>query len=315
MARPAKRQRTGDASKTRSEIWHKDGSVVLQAESIQFRVHWSVLAMHSSFFRDMQDLHQPPDQESIDGCPVVEMQDAVVDVEHLLRVLYNPTLLLQKALPLPVIAALIRLGRKYDFRDLLDAGVERLAFEHPTTLEGYDALSNDGTYNTTRIVQYRGIIYDIIALARENNIFSVLPCAYYRALIYHTPEQLFDGVLKTDGTVASLAPVDQRRCVLSRIKLLKAQTEPGHTIGWLRSPPSNACTTPENCTKARNSKLGKYMSGLYLCALSQYSEQRSTCGPCRQHNEEMTVAGRKKMWEALPGFFDLPPWGQLKNDL
>lgn len=118
---------------------------------------------------------------------------------------YFRTLLLQKALPLPVIAALIRLGRKYDFRDLLDVGVERLVFEHPTTLEGYDALSNDGTYNTTRIVQYRGIIYDIIALARENNIFSVLPCAYYRALIYHTPVSNDPGILQSALDIPQLA--------------------------------------------------------------------------------------------------------------
>ncbi|KAJ7686514.1 hypothetical protein B0H17DRAFT_1071804 [Mycena rosella] len=53
---PAERQRTGKASITRSQIWHSDGSIILQADDTQFRVHWSVLAMHSSFFRDMQGL-------------------------------------------------------------------------------------------------------------------------------------------------------------------------------------------------------------------------------------------------------------------
>jgi hypothetical protein len=38
----------------------------------------------------MQELPQPPDQPSVDGCPIVELQDTTVDVEHLLNALYNP---------------------------------------------------------------------------------------------------------------------------------------------------------------------------------------------------------------------------------
>jgi hypothetical protein len=93
--------------------------------------------------------------------------------------------LLQKALPFAVVAALIRLGRKYNFRDLLDTAVECLMFENPTTLEGYDALlTADDTYQTTRISEQPGILYDMLTLARENNIESALPCAYYRAIHY-----------------------------------------------------------------------------------------------------------------------------------
>jgi hypothetical protein len=93
--------------------------------------------------------------------------------------------LLQKALPFAVVAALIRLGRKYNFRDLLDTAVERLMFENPTTLEGYDALiTADDGYQTTRILDQPGTLYDMLMLARENNIQSALPCAYYR-IIYH----------------------------------------------------------------------------------------------------------------------------------
>jgi hypothetical protein len=97
------------------------------------------------------------------------------------------TFLLQKVLPFAVVAALIRLGRKYDFRDLLDTAVERLMFENPTTLEGYDALIIDDdsdTHQTTRISEQPGILYDMLTLARENNIESALPCAYYRAIYY-----------------------------------------------------------------------------------------------------------------------------------
>jgi hypothetical protein len=108
---------------TRSDIWYEDGSVVLQAQHTQFRVHWGVLARQSSFFHDMQGLPQPPDQPSVDGCPVVKLPDDIADVECLLKALYSPlvlflsccvhanrtysTFLAQAALPLPAIGALI----------------------------------------------------------------------------------------------------------------------------------------------------------------------------------------------------------------
>jgi hypothetical protein len=84
------RQCNTDTPLTRSEIWYLDGSVVLQAQNTQFRVHWGVLAQQSSFFRDIQGLPQPADQPSVDGCPVIQLQDDVADVENLLKALYNP---------------------------------------------------------------------------------------------------------------------------------------------------------------------------------------------------------------------------------
>ncbi|KAF7351078.1 BTB domain-containing protein [Mycena sanguinolenta] len=180
---PSKRQRTEETvPMKRSDIWRSDGSVVLQAENMQFRVHWSVLALSSSVFRDMQDIPQPPDQPSVDGCPLVELQDSAIDVEHLLTALYDPTFLSRAALSLGVVGALLRLGRKYDFKNLFDSAVARLSFQNPATLEEYVNLIVDGRYNLTRIIPYPGYTVDLLILARESNMGLVLPVAYYRAV-------------------------------------------------------------------------------------------------------------------------------------
>jgi hypothetical protein len=207
---PAERQ--SERQVTRSGIWYPDGSVVLQACNTQFRVHWSVLSLHSSFFHGMLGLPPPPETPTVDGCPVVELSlDSEEDVENLLRALYDPSVpcsavsaidhvlllksvfrlfFLQKALPFPIIASHLRLSRKYEFRGVLETIVERLTHENPTTLDGYDALKTGNTYSPTRIVNYRGLIYDTITLAGENNILTVLPCAYYRALVGSSPVRL-----------------------------------------------------------------------------------------------------------------------------
>jgi hypothetical protein len=53
---------------------------------------------------------------------------------------------------------------------------------------------------------------------------------------------------------------------------------------------------------------------LALCEFAPGSP-KSLCTGCRSHAKELLQKGRKKIWDELPGFFDLPPWSELKNDL
>ncbi|KAJ7350618.1 hypothetical protein DFH08DRAFT_695448 [Mycena albidolilacea] len=319
MTSPApKRQRIEDAPITRSNIWYDDGSVVLRAEKTEFRVHWGVLAQHSTFFHGLRGLPQPPDQPSVDGCPLVELQDDAVDVEFLLKALYTPTFLSQAALPLVAVGALIRLGRKYDFRDLLDSAIVRLTFENPRTLEEYDTLATSaGAYKPTRILPYQGLTFDIISLVRENGILSALPSAYYR--VAQTIPLIIDGMQRADGSVASLAPVDLRRCLLGREKLTHVQMQKGYALGWYRSwCPGNNCTG-SHCVTTRDARLQGYLDRPQLKALGLFIPtsiiNNRFCDACKQGIELLGIAGRTRTWDELPSFFDLPPWSELKDGL
>lgn len=74
-----------------TNLWFEDGNIVLVAQHTAFRVHRTVLAMHSNVFRDMFLIPQPATvDESIDGCPVVRMvEDSAEEVEIVLRILYG----------------------------------------------------------------------------------------------------------------------------------------------------------------------------------------------------------------------------------
>ncbi|KAJ6589884.1 hypothetical protein DFH09DRAFT_1027021 [Mycena vulgaris] len=317
---PAKRQRTESASITRStDVWYEDGSVVLQAQDTQFRVHWGVLAQHSPFFRDMKSLPQPPDQPSLEGCPIVEIPDSSLDFEHLLKALYNPLFNNEKAIPFPVLASLVRLGRKYNFDRLLNAAVERLAFDHPTSFEGFCALGKRDFFEIQRILPRPGLLFDIITLARENNLCSVLPYAYYRAIACYLPPTIFDSIARGDGTFATLLPIDQRACVLGRDGLKNAQCRSGYTFGWLQeeatASETNECTNVTRCNKWRNKNLTMLLLSSRLLALGTPDKLGSLCDACKKQAGESTLSGRRKIWEELPTFFDLPPWSELKNEL
>ncbi|KAF7370412.1 BTB domain-containing protein [Mycena sanguinolenta] len=236
---PAKCKRAESAPIKHSARWFDDGNVVLQAENTQFRVHWSVLALHSSVFRDMRGLPKPLDEPNVDGCPIVKLpDDRAIDVEYLLDALYDgPTFLGQTTLPLAAIGAFIRLGRKYDFKNVLNLAVARVTAEYPTTLEKYDAMRQFQT-----IQAYDGIEFDMVTLLRQNKIFSALPCACYRAVHLETLGNLFEKIPQKDGTCAYLSEADLRTCAVGHQTLSHKQFEPGYTFGWAREEVTD-CTS------------------------------------------------------------------------
>ncbi|KAJ7682913.1 hypothetical protein B0H17DRAFT_1333540 [Mycena rosella] len=316
----AKRQRTEDSPITRADLWHDDGSVVLQAEGIQFRVNWSVLSMHSSFFRDMRGLPQPPDQPSIEGCPVIQLTDSSTDLKHLLNALYDPLVFKEKGLAFEFIAAVVRLGRKYDFKDLFAAAVERLTHENPTTLEAYDQLiSIDGPdsfiYKPTQILAHSSLVFDTITLARENQLFAVLPCAYIRALLFNDQEQILDGISSSIrvGPPVKLPFMDQRVCILGLEKILKAQWQEN----WLFHSKAAGCTANSRCAARKLAILQSWVTHavMILVPTGGGSLNVGLCNTCESQYMEAIAEGRKELWEKLPSFFDLPPWNELKNEL
>lgn len=96
-SRSAKRPRSDSAAGASSkpaltqssEFWIRDGNIILQAETVQFRVHQGVLERNSSVFKDMFQVGSPDSQTLSDGLPLVEMHDSPADIELLLKALYN----------------------------------------------------------------------------------------------------------------------------------------------------------------------------------------------------------------------------------
>ncbi|KAJ6504145.1 hypothetical protein C8R47DRAFT_1038420 [Mycena vitilis] len=320
----AKRQRTDTAEAvTRSDIWQDDGNVVLQAESTQFRVHWSVLSKNSSFFHGLRNLPQPPDQPTVEGCPVVTLHDSVLDVKYLLEALYNPHCFAEDKLSLAFVAALVRLGRKYDFKHLLEAAVKRLAYENPTTLDKYESLNHITddriSYRVTRLTAPPGLAFKVLTLARENRLFALLPCAYLRVIFFFSQEQIFDGILSSVGPSVTLPSEDQRMCILGSKRMLQAQWENSRFATWMDSQdPLPGCSKMDDCLARKKSSLKTLQKKGVCVAPFQFAAKHMghpLCDTCEAHQEEVMAEARKKLWDDLPSFFDLPPWAELKNDL
>lgn len=69
------------------ELWFDDGSIILVAQDMGFRVYRGLLALQSTVFADMLVASTSSADEALDGCPVIPLADAPHDLTHLLRVL------------------------------------------------------------------------------------------------------------------------------------------------------------------------------------------------------------------------------------
>ena len=76
-------------------LWFSDGSVILVAEGLKFRVHQSLLCKYCGFFRDLFSLPQPqstvagPCPDGQDGCLILELGDKGTDTFFFLTAIYD----------------------------------------------------------------------------------------------------------------------------------------------------------------------------------------------------------------------------------
>ena len=91
-----------------------DASIIVRSsDKVNFRIHKSVLAISSPFFEDLLSLPQPPDDELIDGLPVVQLSEDASILSNLVSFLY-PTQRLVKPGSYEMVFTLLAACQKYD---------------------------------------------------------------------------------------------------------------------------------------------------------------------------------------------------------
>jgi hypothetical protein len=94
------------------------------------------------------------------------------------------TFLCVEEFPLAVVGAFLRLGRKYDIEYLHESAVARLISRYPANIEEYEEVVHSKLNPHKPTVEPSpDSPFDIVTLASENNVLSVLPCAYYNWVV------------------------------------------------------------------------------------------------------------------------------------
>jgi hypothetical protein len=80
-------------------LWFDDGNVIIRAvlnhnrAYIVYKIHKSILILHSNVFRDLFDGPQAAfdvASDRYDGLPVIQLPDSPSEVDHFLKALYFP---------------------------------------------------------------------------------------------------------------------------------------------------------------------------------------------------------------------------------
>ncbi|KAF8968277.1 hypothetical protein BDZ97DRAFT_1655140 [Flammula alnicola] len=323
----AKRQRTdsldGDlqdevASPTRSDnFWIFDGNVILQAQETQFRIHRGVISRHSRVFEDMFSVPQPIDEPLIEGCPVIHLTDAPDDWHNLLTLLYDTNFhtVGREPFSMPMIASMLRLGQKYDLERFRNAALGRLKFHVPTELSRCELLFAGEKLGTAIT---KGYEFDILAIALELGLKSILPVAYYQCLTNYTLESLLYGILRPDGSKVHLSQATLATLLIGRENIINNIFL--HTFHFLKGDPKffpcATCSSRDVCSVARSRHYETLSLNIKLdAALSGDIDRhiRGFCKYCSSSARTHWYSGRERLWKSLPTYFGLPEWENLKD--
>ena len=124
-------------------LYTPDANIILRSsDQVNFRVHKSVLAMSSPFFKELLSLPQPPDDELIDGLPVIQLSEDAGLLDILVSLLY----------PIPPVIpssyekvfALLAACQKYDMASVqstVRAAIKLGTFPAPVGTEAFRACA------------------------------------------------------------------------------------------------------------------------------------------------------------------------------
>ncbi|KAF7326101.1 BTB domain-containing protein [Mycena kentingensis (nom. inval.)] len=290
-----------------SRFWMPFGDLVLQADATQFKINRDILARQSEVFRDMFSVAVPGAEgdTQVEGCPLVAVSDKVADWENLLELLYNP-ILLMKPPSIQLVAAMLRLGYKYEMTQFKADALSRLHHEFPTTLQAWDGVAEE----MTKMADEANSILYLLLLAYELGIHTSIPALAFQTLNTMTLQEIFSDTLPLNDSFPTyiVVPTNIKHALaLASERLHRHRRD---AFSWLDDEdvlPTDDCEQWTVCRRAAQSLLIDILSeqehDLRYRFLRPWGGYLAAVGPLF-----------RKSWDALPSFFDLPKWDELRDE-
>ncbi|KAH8985597.1 hypothetical protein EDB86DRAFT_2326077 [Lactarius hatsudake] len=120
--------------------------IVRSSDNVDFHVHKSLLAMSSPFFKDLLSLPQPPDDELIDGLPVIQLSENADLLNSLISLLYPISPVIPDSYE--KVFALLAACQKYDMelvQSNIRVGIKLGTFPAPVEAEAFRASAIAGS--------------------------------------------------------------------------------------------------------------------------------------------------------------------------
>ncbi|KAJ7165467.1 hypothetical protein C8R43DRAFT_878512 [Mycena crocata] len=270
----------------RSDIWFKDGTVVLQAERTLFRVYRGVLASQSSIFHDTFGMPQPAEEPLYEGCPILVLQDSPDDVRSFLLAIHDAGYFINSPVNgIQTLSGLLRLATKYDVGHLRDRMISILASIYPTSLPEWVLRQCPAGYE-----EHDGDDFIALNLALEVDVYVILPSIYY-ACCRHPFAALLD---------APLSITDKKKCVAA-VEAFE-RTWRGKVYGMLLDVIST-CDDEGGCHEMQVRWIRDHGLPTFADVFEFDWDAVALCAECTEAGKDEYARERLALWNALPTLF------------
>ena len=206
--------------------------------------------------------------------------------------------------------AFLRLGKKFEIYTLFNEACTRMKECYSLKLPASSSL---GRMQRCRLAGRDRLDYQLLNIAREVGITTLLPVALYICSRSATIEEIVDGY-SSEGTVYRLDPINRRACIIGRDKYSLLTN-----------------TAFEGLLSAKQDRYMSYNSRfpckskqcvLWYCITPLPSDPFATwdtgwdskfCDECVAGLKREYEQCRKKAWNLLPSVFGLGNWEEVVN--
>ncbi|KDR86000.1 hypothetical protein GALMADRAFT_235186 [Galerina marginata CBS 339.88] len=263
----------------------------------------------------MFNIPQPETEPLFEGCPLVHLSDAPKDWENIFSILYdnNASYTYTDQFALPLLASMLRLGRKYQFDDMQAQALRRIRRELPDSLAGWDENFSDGAKGLVIESDHE---IDLVNILVEMGIQSLLPMAYFLCIKSLAPVDILRGYTRDDDSTCRLSTETIEKLILARDLICKAILG---QFEWAKTPssiPTPGCYKRYQCEGIR-SNVFETLAADNVPGRALLHPDKFTggvfCASCFGEIRRIYEAGRVHIWDNLPTYFELPNWQDLKD--
>ncbi|KAG8216250.1 hypothetical protein J3R82DRAFT_8292 [Butyriboletus roseoflavus] len=319
----------------RLEPWLDDGNIILAAEGNCFRVHRTILGSYSEVFKNMFAVpHSDAVKEDVfDGCPIVYLQDASEDVQMMLKVFYGRgyskracpyctpaeqshysyVFFRDTPMPITVLAAFSRIGRKYVIRQMVEEVVHRLSLDLPHK-EYASKISIEKDVNLfPRVSGSDPYNFMIMNIANEIGNLPMVAVAVYYCCIACPASFINDGY-DFNGTKCTLSFLNQKYCFLGQRHVTEAHKKITRCLAEIIRKEGKCSICPSCVRKVAAALCPMHMwyRGPFIAWQREWDE--AMCKPCKDVVARSYEQSRISLWEDLPGKLGLANWDNLLVD-
>ncbi|KAJ7612067.1 hypothetical protein FB45DRAFT_843339 [Roridomyces roridus] len=314
------------------ELWFDDGSIVIQAENTQFRVHRSILAARSPVFKDMLSFPQPPQaeagSESVEGCLVVRLHDSPAEVTVFLKAIFDSAFFMEhpSLTEFETVVGVLRLSHKYDVGYLRRRALIHLSSAFSTTLSRWDKilarahsdepLASSMELNSWAMPRVGTLFAVLMPLVGEVGAVWILPhLFYYLSSQFRT---LSDEILLKIWTNIR---IDEQITFL-RGHDIQGQSMLRDVTAVLRDTIGPDCRSTKECAQARlwaidhTVEMTRTFPSVPLEVWREadwHLLEERVCWNCQNALREKHRAARQVFWDKLPVIYGLPSWEELEK--